>query len=92
MLSRGGMISCQSIKSCRTERSSAKKDAGNSAEEMEQVRNEIAEREARFQELGRRVKKLSLAGEDLDEEIRVLQTGEVEIQYLLIQKFTNKQL
>ena len=43
---------------------------------MECVRHEIEEREARFQEFGRKIKKLSLAEEDLDEEIRVLQAGE----------------
>ena len=56
------------------ERNSAKKMLAKCAEEMEQVRNEIAEREARFQELGRRIKKIFLAEEDLDEEIGVLQT------------------
>ena len=66
MLSKGGMISCRSIASrrrglkhckvCRTDRSSARKTLAN-AGEIVKVRNDVAEKEARFQELGRRIQK-----------------------------------
>ena len=54
-------------KVCRTERSSA----GKCAEEMERIRNEIEEidAEAPFQEPERKIQKISLAEEDLDEEV-----------------------
>ena len=47
-----------------------------------QQKNDFAGREVRFQELGRRVKKLSLAEEELDEEIRFCKqekTGEAAV-------------
>ena len=43
---------------------------------MERIRNEIAERDASLQELGRKGQKTTLTEEELDEEIRNLQAGE----------------
>ena len=64
------------FRSLQDKKKQCQKNAGTCAEEMECVRQDIEEREARFQELERKIKKLTRAEEDLDEVIRVVQAGE----------------
>ena len=66
----------QKLHSLQDNKKKCLKDAGMCEEEMEKVRDEIAEREAHFQELAQKSRNFQMAADDLEEEIRVLQAGE----------------